>query len=325
MMQTVLVGLVAGAASALLFGSIATGSLLAILLFYVSALPVVIVAIGWSHLAGLIAAAGAAVGLAAAFGGFFFVAYLIGVGLPAWWLGYLALLARQTQSTDGEDRLEWYPAGHLVFWCALLSALVIVCTIPNFGLDAESFRKELRKLFENIIRVQYHIPADTAVELPGVSDAGAVLDFLVLAVPPMAAVLTMLINAANLWLAGRIVALSGRLKRPWPDLPNMQFPSYAPMLLAVAIAGTFAPGLAGILATILTASVLTAYSILGLAVLHAITAGMAARGAILGGAYAGIAVFGWPMLAAALLGLIDPMLNLRARVKAKRGAPSNRT
>lgn len=324
MTQTVVVGLVAGAAAALLFSSIASGSLFAILLFYLSALPILIVAIGWSHVAGLVAAGAAAAALAGAFGGFFFTAFLVGVGLPAWWLGYLALLARPSPSSENPDALEWYPAGRLVVWCALLSALVVIATIPNFGLDAESFRSELRKLFERIVRVQNRTAAEAPLELPGIADVGGLLDFFVLAVPPMAAALTMLLNVANLWLAGRIVALSGRLKRPWPDLPGMEFPAYAAVVLALAILGTFLPGMVGIIAMILTASLLTAYSLLGLAVLHAITAGMAARGAILGGAYAGIAVFGWPMLIAALVGLIDPIVNLRGRVGNKRGPPSAR-
>ena len=94
MMQLVLIGIGAGAATALLFASVASGSPLSVLLFYLAPLPILIAAMGWSHWAALIAAVVAAAGLAAVFGGFFFIAFLIGIGLPAWWLGYLALLAR---------------------------------------------------------------------------------------------------------------------------------------------------------------------------------------------------------------------------------------
>ncbi len=62
MMQIVLVGLGAGAASALLFASVASGSPLSILLFYLAPLPILIAAIGWSHWAALIAALAAALG-----------------------------------------------------------------------------------------------------------------------------------------------------------------------------------------------------------------------------------------------------------------------
>src|SRR6188508_1104552 len=98
MLQLFLIAVPAGATSALLFASITSGSLLSIPLFYLASLPILIASVGWSHVAGLMAAVVAAAGLAAVFGGFFFVSFLIGIGLPAWWLGYLALLAR---SGDG--------------------------------------------------------------------------------------------------------------------------------------------------------------------------------------------------------------------------------
>jgi hypothetical protein len=57
MMQVVLVGLGAGAAAALLLASVVSGSIAAIFLFYLAPLPILIAALGWSHIAGLIAAA----------------------------------------------------------------------------------------------------------------------------------------------------------------------------------------------------------------------------------------------------------------------------
>jgi hypothetical protein len=57
-------------------------------------------------------------------------------------------------------------------------------------------------------------------------------------------------------------------------------------------------------------------------VLHAITQGMDARGFLLGGVYAAVLVFGWPVLALCLLGLIEVAIDLRARVARKRGPPA---
>ena len=57
MVQILLVAMGAGAAAALLFASVASGSLIATLLFYLAPLPILIAAIGWSHLAGLVARA----------------------------------------------------------------------------------------------------------------------------------------------------------------------------------------------------------------------------------------------------------------------------
>lgn len=319
MRQIVLVGLAAGSASALLFSSIVSGSLLSILLFYVSALPIMIAAIGWSHLAGLIAAAAAATVLASIFGAFFFFAFLIGVGLPAWLLGYLALLARTSNDPASPGHLEWYPAGHLVFWCALLGAIVVIATLPDFGWDTGSLRSDIKKAIEGALRARMG-SADGPVRFPGMSDIGYLVDVILVVFP---AVGTAMVNIVNLWLAGRIVDLSGRLRRPWPYLPGIAFPSYAPIVFAGAVIATFAPAVVGLAGSAVAATLLSAYAILGLAVLHAVTVGMKGRPAILAGTYVGIAVLGWPMLAAAMLGLFETMFDLRARRARRHSPPSS--
>src|SRR4029079_9913844 len=91
MMQIVLVGLGAGAASALLFASIASGSPLSFGLATFAQLPIMLAAIGWTHRAGLTGALVASAGLAIATTGSVALAFLLSIGLPAWWAGYLAL------------------------------------------------------------------------------------------------------------------------------------------------------------------------------------------------------------------------------------------
>jgi len=121
MMQIMLVGLGAGAAAALLFASVVSGSIAAIFLFYLAPLPILIAALGWSHVAGLIAAASATAAIVA-FSGTFFVAVPV-IAFGAWWLGYLALLARP--ATNGGSALKWYPAGRLVLWAAVIGTLIV--------------------------------------------------------------------------------------------------------------------------------------------------------------------------------------------------------
>src|SRR5947209_5276998 len=119
MIQIVLMGLGAGTAAALLFASVASGSVVAMPLFYLAPLPILIVALGWSHWAALIAAVTAAAWLAVE-GVIVLIVFLLGIGLPAWWLGFLTLLARPAPTPEGH---EWYPVGRLVLWAACISAL----------------------------------------------------------------------------------------------------------------------------------------------------------------------------------------------------------
>ena len=304
MVQMVLVGLGAGAAAALLFASVASGSIAAVVLFYLAPLPIAIAALGWGHLSGLIAAA-VATTVIALLSGIFFIAVPV-IAFGAWWLSYLTLLARPA-GNGGGGALEWYPIGRLVLWAALLGTLVVAAAVPNFGTDQESLQAALRKTYERILRDQ------------------ALIDILVVAVPPAAAVFSTITNLFNLWLAARIVRISGRLARPWPDLAALSLPPLSAGLLAAAIAGSFLPDLVGVLFGAFAASLLMAFAVLGFAVLHAITRGMGSRAIVLAGVYGLTIVFGWPVVAMSLLGLAEIILNIRGRVARKRGPPSLRT
>ena len=55
--------------------------------------------------------------------------------------------------------------------------------------------------------------------------------------------------------------------------------------------------------------------------LHAITRGMDSRPFTLGGIYAAVVVFGWPVLAMSLLGLADTAFDFRGRAAARRPRP----
>lgn len=321
MMQLILIGIGAGVVTALLFASVASGALLSIVLFYIAPLPILIAALGWSHWAALVAAVTAAAGLAAFLSPLFFITFLVGIGLPAWWLGYLSLLGRPAPNAPGP--MEWYPVGRIVVWAAILGAGVVIVAIPNFGLDEESFRSGLRNVFERMLRAQTRSPGDSPLTIPGVEDPSKLVNFLVAIIPLAGAILATITNLINLYLAARIVNVSGRLKRPWPSLPDMQFPPFAPALMAVAIAGTFLAGILGTIAGILAASLSIAYGVLGFAVLHAITRNAKPRGILLGTAYAAVIVFGWPVLLVAMLGLADAIFNFRGRVAG--APPASRT
>jgi Predicted membrane protein (DUF2232) len=314
MMQIVFIGIAAGIAAALVFASIASGSALSIPLFYLAPLPVLIAALGWSHASGLIAAGVAAVSLGVTFGSMLFVVFLVGIGLPAWWLAYLGLLARPGTNA-GPDHLEWYPVGRLVIWAALLGSLIVVAVIVRFGLDAEGIQAGLRHALETIFQVQGPAGGDAPT---GIVDAGEFISWLTIWIPRIAAIPTIVASLLNLWLAARIVKASGRLKRPWPDLSAIAFPPWVPLLLALAIAGTFAPGLVGILCWVLAASLLTAYMLLGFAVLHATTRSLGGRIFILAGSYLTVILLGWPALAVAIIGLLDAALDIRGRVARQR-------
>lgn len=304
MFQIILIGLGAGVAAALLFASIASGSFIAILLFYLAPLPIMIVALGWSQLAGLIAAA-SATSIVAALSGVFLVPVGV-ISLGAWWLGYLTMLARPVINGGGTGR-EWYPIGRLIVWAAAVGTLVVAAAVPNFGTDQQSVEAGLRMIYGRIVRDQ------------------AMLDLLVAAVPLAAAMFSTVTNLFNLWLAARIVKISGRLARPWPDLSALTLPPATPAILAAMLAGSLLPDLFGILSGAGAASLLIAFAILGLAVVHSITRTVKNRILVLAGIYAATLVLAWPLLFISILGLVEAVFNIRVRIARLRRPPSLRT
>ena len=228
MMQFGLIGIGAGAAAALLFASLTSGSMLSIILFYLAPLPVMIAGLGWSHWAALVAATAGSLAIAAAFGGILFFTFLVGIGAPAWWLCYLSALGRPFPAAPGgTPEFEWYPPGRLVLWAAILGAvfaLLVSLSMANFSLDADSFRSELGAAFSQLFGLT--TGADGAASFPGIRNPARFIEIMVTVVPPAAAVAATVTNVVNLWLAGRVAKFSGRLIRPWPDIAALTLRSF---------------------------------------------------------------------------------------------------
>ena len=319
MMQIFLIGIGAGATSALLFASFISGSPLAFVLANLAQLPIMLAAIGWTHVAALVAVFVAAAGLALLTTGSIAFAFLLGIGLPAWWIGYLALLARPVAGAE-QPSVEWYPVGRIIVWTAIGAALVVVVSMLRYGFDSAQMQAGMRRELERALRFLSGTSSNAPLRLP-VKDPEALLDILVLIVPPMKAVALTITSLFNLWLAALVVRMSGRLKRPWPQIAAMTFPPFASATLALAVAGTFLPDMIGIVAGMFIASLLLAYALLGLAVMHIVTLDINGRVFLLTGLYFAVGIFGWPIVLLSLLGLAETILGLRARVTSRRGTP----
>jgi hypothetical protein len=188
------------------------------------------------------------------------------------------------------------------------------------GTDSDSVQAALREIFERALRTQAPANVPTAEIEPWIGKLVAV-------VLPAAAASITLVNIVNLWLAGRVVSISARLRRPWPDLSALTLPRFAVALLAIAVFFSFLPDLLGMLADIAVASMITVYAAIGFSILHAITKGATFRTYLLFAAYSTVVIsalllFRPPVLAIALLGLADTAFNIRARIVRKHGPPT---
>jgi hypothetical protein len=320
MIAIVLIAIVAGSASALMFASIISGALISLLLFYLAPLPLMVAALGWGPLSATIGGIVAATGLGAIFGLPYGIAFAVTVALPAWWLGHLALLGRPIDNgvspgngaTSVAPDLEWYPVGRILLWIAGFAALSTMAALLTLGTDAASITGALKRGLLRILGPR---------EAASTGESEQWIDALVTIAPAAAAIVAMMTLTLNLWLAAKITATSGRLQRPWPDLKAAALPPMTLAALCVAIAFGFAGGLLAILAQILTAALMIAYALTGFAVLHTLTLALKSRALWLSAAYAIVVVFGWPVLAMVVLGLADAIFGLRQRYLQRRPPP----
>jgi hypothetical protein len=313
MIGQILIALAAGCASAAMFASITSGALISLVLLYLSPLPLMVAAIGWSPFTAAIGGALAAITLGAAFGIGDLIAYAIAVALPACWLGHLCLLGRPVTSGHGAPAtVEWYPVGRVLLWIAGLASLSTGAALLALGTDAGTVNGTLRAF---LLRVLATSEAGLG------ADADRWVDAMVNLAPATAAIMATTTLTLNLWLAAKITGTSGQLSRPWPELRATTLPPMTAVALCVTTAFCFSGGMPAMLAKILTSALVMVYALTGLAVLHTITLALKSRAFWLGSIYTLAVVFVWPLLALAALGLADAVFGLRLRYLRSRPPP----
>jgi hypothetical protein len=304
------IGVGAGLVSALLFYSAARGTpLLSVLLPLLTPLPTLLAGIGWGWLAAAVGALAGSLVVGIAASAAAAAVYSIAFGLPAAIIAYLAYLSRP----DPQDpsRREWYPAGRLVAGVSLYGGALPVLALPAIGGSYEFVRapmsEVLKRLSTRAPELGFKPLTDAQIE--------ALAEFVVVMLPATLAAYWVAIVAFNLYLAGRIARASGQLGRDWPDLPALTYPPGFPLLLALAFAASFAPGVVGVAGASFSGALLVAYLIAGLALMHFIARGRAPW--LLWFVYAALVLFP-PYAAAALMagGLLEPALKLRRRFGA---------
>lgn len=314
--QILLIGLAAGAASALLVAGVAAGTLLAVPLFYLAPLPIMVAGLAFSHWSALFGVLFGAAGLGAVFSTTFLFAYLFGIGGPAWVLAYAALLARDEPA--GRGGMVWFSISGLVLLAAGLATASTTAGLLSVATDYEAYRAAVAAAFGAFVEVQKD--AGGAGLAP--ADAASMSAVVASVLPGMAATLSMVTQLVCLYLAGRAAMVSGRLARPWPHLAGLRLPQVSSLVLAVIVAASVIPGMMGLVASAAGATLVTAFVLAGFAALHDLTRGRNARPLILTAAWVATLALGWPVLGVALFGLVDTMFDLRTRLSTGGGPPA---
>ncbi len=331
------VAIVAGAAAALLFSLVNQATLLAVALAYLAPLPIMIAMLGFGGFAGVGATVTASLivfglvveqqphewshslddaGLAA-------LTFVLGLGLPALWLSYLASLSRAkgnfswtiaTRAGRSFAR-EYCPLERILTSAVAISATLAVAAAFYASFRAGGFEAALDLVVKEVTPILESLTADQP-QLVSRIDPRMVARWIALAAAPTMAASTLVMLLANLWLAGRVTQVSGRLPRPWPNIAReLQLPRiYAPVFAAAIIATYFFGRLPGLISAIVAATLGVAFALQGLAVIHDLSRGSRFRKPMLFLIYFGLfALMPWPLVVFALIGLAEAAFSLRER------------
>jgi hypothetical protein len=328
----ILIGIGAGLVSALLFATVIRGSLLAILLFYLTPLPIAIVSLGWQHRSGIAATMAGALAIALIFDPELGLLFALTFALPVWWLSFLTLLARDNArgaalSLDSAAKApaekQWYPLGSLGLWAGGLSVILTLAGALMLGPSYEAYRASIQDVLQGVlISGLAELPSLTANPEQLKRFASIVASIVVPASAAASTLLTLLI----LLVAAKLVSLSGRLPRPLPAI-SRDFVLPRITLLGLAASVVLSPfgGWPRFIALAIVGTLAILLAMQGLATAHILLARVPARPIILGVGYALIVVGEpWMLLGLAVLGLIDMVLSLRTRslaAAASRGKP----
>lgn len=330
----------AGFASALLYSLMSQGTLLAAALACLAPLPIMIAMLGFGRLVGIVSLVAAFLAVAVLVPYFgpriadssvldttsrAVLSFAFMLGAPALWLSYLASMSRprgqaQWQATAPSSASylrEYVPVERLVTACVAIAATVVVLGViivvlrhGSLDVAVDRVASDLAPILEDMLGSRPRLPAGY--------DAQSMARMIVLASAPVAAGTLFLVLMLNLWLAGKVTQLSGRLQRPWPDIAReLQMPAPYGLLLGVAFATTFLGGPPALIASIVATVIAAAFALQGMAVAHVVSRRWIARGLVLGLMY-GVVLLLMPssLLLFALLGLVESHYSFRNRSAA---------
>ncbi len=316
-----LIGIGSGLVAAVLFASLANNSALALMLFYLTPLPVLLAGMGWGARAALLSALTAALLLAllqtlpTAF------AFALYIGLPGLILSYLFLLRRSASAVAGPEEtssrtpaaaIEWYPIGEIVAWAAVMAGVLVSLGLLFLGGDSESYRHAVRSMFDDSALKE--LQALLGPEFGRVQLDQFIERFTRYILPIFAGVFWLLVMIGNLWLAAKSAAISGLLDRPVEGFSRIEYPPFLVAGFFAAVGLSLTSGLIGLVGTAFAGAFGGAFLIMGLAVIHVLLGRSLIKPLVLFVLYVGLFLTPWIAPIITVLGLIEPFLQLRQRI-----------
>ena len=321
----IVIAVLAGLASALIFAAAGVPTFTAAAVFLLAPAPLLIVGLGWGWVVALIAGVTGAVALSLVIGWAFAVPYLLATALPAVIICRLALQQRPAppvQGGEGEVRtgdVEWYPEGRVLIAIALMAAALATGLVIMAGPDAASFRASTDQLLDRVLAIQQGGP-----QSPEQKQRLESMRSLFASILPAAAAMGWTLSTfANFRLAETIAARLHVTARPLPRFGALAFPRTAAVGLVAASAAALLPDSFGLIGGAFAGGMSAAFAVLGLAVLHGLLDGHPFRTMLLAALYVAVVVLGFALaLPLIVTGILDMVFGMRARTRRSQGGGS---
>lgn len=274
--QTIGIGALAGAATALLCLGLAGGSALAVVLFFISPVPLLIAGLGFGLKSALIGAFVALAGTLAFANGMVAILVALAIAAPACAGSYWLNLARPAEEIGGpQGNLAWYPLADVLFAAALMAgfAYAVIGAIIGFGPEVAA------ELADQLVARFQSANPDIAFSAEGKDSLQAFLETWIPLIQPFFWMLTLTLS---IYIALAIAQRSGLVKRPKEDWPTaLRMPRKATFVLLGAVLASFAPGQIGHAGSSFSGALAAGFLMAGFAMAHARSRTVPGRFAIL--------------------------------------------
>lgn len=297
--KLLLTGMLAGITAVLLVLGAASQPSLGSVLYAASALPVLIVGLGWGNVAAITAIVTAAAIGALTISPLFAAGMAVFTLLPAGWISHLANLARPASEVGGpDDLLAWYPLSDIMLHlCGLVSVAVILLGVM-IGFGPDLVNSVVDALSSNLDRTD-------PLLLPDPAALEQTKRLMLVLLPLVQGGMWVLLLFAAYYIATRIVHASGHALRPREYMPSaLRMSRNAVFIFLVAIVATFFGGPVGMIGAVVCGTFGAGFLISGFAVLHLRSRGRDWRLPALILCYLA-SIFVLPALLILMIGLID--------------------
>ncbi|MDK4739102.1 MULTISPECIES: DUF2232 domain-containing protein [unclassified Rhizobium] len=313
------IGALAGLTAALLVYGATAQPLLFILFGALSALPILIVGLGWGNAAVITAVVVASV-IGAIWQSVYFGIFTLVMTLIPAWLSHLANLARPASELGGPDHLmAWYPLSDIMLHLCGLTAATVVIVGAIMGYNAD--------LVGQVVDAYVGAVNQQSPDLQLDPIAIAKMKSLMLYTIPIAwGMIWVMMLLAAYYVAIRIVAASKHNLRPREDIPSsLRMNRNAIFVFLVAIVAIFFGGVIGLIAAAILGAFGAGFLISGFSSLHFRTRGKDWRIPVLFLCYLASFLLTLPLFIILVLGLYDTRkaISLTPNKNADTSKPTN--